>query len=320
MRIFSIVLLTALAACGSSDRKAPKQVQTVVAAPSTSVRISTSDVKANKLFGGKPKASRQTPAAIGSYAKGCLAGGVALPESGPTWQAMRLSRNRNWGHPETIQFLKDLSVKAAQQPGWAGLYIGDISQPRGGPMLSGHQSHQMGLDADIWLYKPTRLNLTRGERESLSSTNVRAKSQRTVNSNWSQQHANILKAAAQDPRVDRIFITAPAKIWLCENTRGNRKWLQKIRPLYGHNTHFHVRLKCPKGLKGCVTQKPTVAQISNGGDGCDKTLQWWVTDYLNPPKVKPSTKPKKKVKKKRGARQFTMADLPRQCQGVLASN
>ena len=320
MRIYSILLLSALAACGSSDRQAPKQVQTVAAAPSTTVRISTSDVKANKLFGAKPKASRQSPAAIGSYAKGCLAGGVAMPEAGPTWQTMRPKRNRNWGHPEMISFLKELSAKAAKQPGWAGLYIGDISQSRGGPMLSGHQSHQMGLDADIWLYKPTRLNLTRSERNSLSSTDVRSKSQRSVNSNWSQQHANILKAAAQDPRVDRIFITAPAKIWLCENTRGNRKWLQKIRPLYGHNTHFHVRLKCPKGLKGCITQKPTVAQISNGGDGCDKTLQWWVTDYLNQPKAKPSTKPKKKVKKKRNARQFTMADLPRQCQNVLASN
>jgi penicillin-insensitive murein DD-endopeptidase len=322
MRVHHLLLLSLVAACGPGGQKAPKATtQTVVVAPvsATTIRISTSDVKANKLFGAKAKASRQSPAAIGTYAKGCLAGGAVLPESGPTWQAMRLSRNRNWGHPEMITFLKELSAKAAQQPGWAGLYIGDISQPRGGPMLSGHQSHQMGLDADIWLYKPTRLNLSRGERESLSSTNVRAKSQRTVNSNWSQQHANILKVAAQDPRVDRIFITAPAKIWLCENTRGNRKWLQKIRPLYGHNTHFHVRMKCPKGLKGCVTQKPTVAQISNGGDGCDKTLQWWVTDYLNPPKVKPSKKPKPK-KKKRGARQYTMADLPRQCDGVLASN
>ena len=319
IRIYSILPLLALVACVSSDRTTPKRVDDIAVAPGNSISFNKSDTKANKLFGAKSKPSRQSPAAIGSYAKGCLAGGEALPESGPTWQAMRLSRNRNWGHPETIQFLKDLSVKAAEELDWAGLYIGDISQPRGGPMLSGHQSHQMGLDADIWLYKPTRLNLTRGEREKLSSTNVRAKSQRTVNHNWSQQHANILKAAAQDPRVDRIFITPPVKVWLCENILGNRSWLQKIRPFYGHNTHFHVRLKCPKNLKGCVTQKPTVAKISNGGDGCDKTLQWWVTDYLNPPKVKPSKKPKQK-KKKRGARQYTMADLPRKCQSVFASD
>ena len=312
------MLLLTLAACVSNDRSGSKQVGNITAAPSNSIGSKTSDVKANKLFAAKSKPSRQSPAAIGSYAKGCLAGGEALPESGPTWQAMRLSRNRNWGHPETIQFIKDLSDKAAQELGWAGLYIGDISQPRGGPMLSGHQSHQMGLDVDIWLYRPARLNLTSGEREKLSSTNVRAKSQLVVNHNWSQQHANILKSAAQDLRVDRIFITPPAKLWLCENTVGNRIWLQKIRPFYGHNTHFHVRLKCPKDLKGCVTQKPTVAEISNGGDGCDKTLQWWFTDYLNPPKATPTTKPKRK--KKRGARQYTMSDLPKQCQIVFASD
>jgi len=319
MRVSRFLLLSLLAACGTEGSSPSLKTTLAYSEAQTTIRISSSGPKANKLFGSKPTGSRQKPAAIGTYAKGCLAGGVKMPENGPTWQSMRLSRNRNWGHPDTIAFLKDLSAKAAKQPGWAGLYIGDISQPRGGPMLSGHQSHQMGLDADIWLYKPTRLNLTRAERERLSSTNVRAKNQRSVNGNWSQQHANILKAAAEDPRVDRIFITAPAKIWLCENTRGNRKWLQKIRPLYGHNTHFHVRLKCPKGLRGCETQKPSVAKLSKGGDGCDKTLQWWVTDYLNPPKVKPTKKPKPK-KKKRNARQFTMADLPRQCQGVLKSN
>jgi penicillin-insensitive murein DD-endopeptidase len=45
---------------------------------------------------------------IGSYAKGCAAGLVELPETGPTWQAMRLSRNRNFGHPVMIEYLMDL--------------------------------------------------------------------------------------------------------------------------------------------------------------------------------------------------------------------
>lgn len=286
------------------------------------IRKSSSGTKANQLFGAKKTASRHKPAAIGTYAKGCLAGAEQLPESGPTWQAMRLSRNRHWAHPEMIDFLKDLSAYAATQPGWAGLYMGDISQARGGPMVSSHQSHQLGLDADIWLYRANRLNLSRNEREKLSSTNVRSSDQRNVNSNWTQQHANILKHAAEDSRVDRIFITAPAKIWMCNNTKGNRKWLQKIRPIYGHNTHFHVRLKCPKGQAGCVTQTPTVSQLSKGKDGCDATLNWWVTDYLNPPKVTApkKKKPAKKQPRKRGARDYTMADLPKACTTVLQSN
>jgi len=279
--------------------------------------IGLAQTKANKLFGAKSAPSQQTPHAHGSYAKGCLAGAVQLPETGPTWQAMRLSRNRNWGHPETISFLKRLSNEVAQKTDWAGLYIGDISQPRGGPMLSGHQSHQLGLDADIWLLPPKRLNLSRKERENLSSESVRSKNWRTVNGNWTADHMKVLKAAASDSAVDRIFITAPAKVWMCENARGNKRWLQKIRPFWGHHYHFHVRLKCPAGSKNCKTQTPTVKQLSKNATGCDQDLNWWVTAALDPPDPNaPKAKPRPK---KRGARDYFMADLPSQCGAVLKS-
>ena len=68
---------------------------------------------AKQLFGKKKHASRQQAQAHGSYAKGCAAGSVQLAETGATWQAMRLSRNRNWGHPELVDFVQDLSRKAA---------------------------------------------------------------------------------------------------------------------------------------------------------------------------------------------------------------
>jgi penicillin-insensitive murein endopeptidase len=274
--------------------------------------------KANALFGAKSTASRQSPAPFGTYAKGCLAGGVQLAETGPTWQAMRLSRNRNWGHPDAIEFIERLSAFAARQPGWKGLYIGDISQPRGGPMTSGHQSHQMGLDIDIWMLPPKRLNLSRSERENLSSISVRAKSQRAVNGNWTPQHMEIIKAAALDPAVDRIFVTAPAKIAMCNAATGNKKWLQKVRPLWGHHYHFHVRLKCPDGARGCRTQTPSVRELSKGGTGCDESLNWWVTDALDPPK-KTAKPPSKPTPPRRGARDYVMSDLPQQCQQVLAS-
>jgi penicillin-insensitive murein endopeptidase len=273
--------------------------------------------KANALFGAKATPSQQASMPVGSYAKGCGAGHVELPETGPTWQAMRLSRNRNWGQPEMIQFLKDLSVEATRV-GWAGLYIGDISQPRGGPMTSGHASHQIGLDADIWMLPPRRLNLSRAEREEISSIPVRSADQRSVTANWTRAHAALLQAAASDPRVDRIFVAAAVKIEMCKTAKArDKKWLQKIRPVAGHDTHFHVRLKCPAGASLCQTQTPTVAELSKGGNGCDDTLTWWVTDYLNPPK--PSKKPKEPAKRERSSRDYTMADLPRQCADVLAS-
>ncbi len=273
--------------------------------------------KANQLFGAMRAGSQQAAESIGSYAKGCAAGLVQLPESGPTWQAMRLSRNRNWGHPEMIQFLMDLSREATRY-GWAGLYIGDISQPRGGPMSSGHNSHQIGLDADIWMLPPRRVNLSRAQRENISSISVRTDDQRSINGNWTQAHYNILRAAALDDRVDRIFVAAAVKIEMCRvATRRDRRWLQKIRPLYGHNTHFHVRLRCPRGDRNCETQTPTVRQLSNGGDGCDETLTWWVTDYLEPPDPNAPKQPAQPPR--RGPRDYTMDDLPRQCRAVLAS-
>ncbi len=262
---------------------------------------------AKELFGAARNGTASRPASFGSYAKGCLAGAEQLAESGPTWQAMRLSRNRNWGHPELIDFVKDLSRKAAQQRGWKGLYVGDLSQPRGGPMLTGHRSHQIGLDADIWMLPPNRLNLSATEREALSSISTRRAKGAYVNKNWTRAHHEIIKAAAKDKRVARIFVFPGAKVQMCKDAKGDRSWLRKIRPWWGHHYHFHVRLSCPKGVKGCVDQAPPPA-----GDGC-KDAEQWVQDILHPKPAPKTTTPRKP----RGP--LTLKDLPNQCGPVLSS-
>ncbi|NPD14567.1 penicillin-insensitive murein endopeptidase [Xinfangfangia sp. D13-10-4-6] len=278
---------------------------------------------AKDLFGAYKAPSQQQAMPIGAYSKGCAAGLLKMPENGPHWQSMRLSRNRNWGHPVMVEFLMDLSYSASQI-GWGkGLYIGDISQPRGGPMVTGHASHQIGLDADIWWLAPKRLDLTVAERESLSSIPMRSANQKSVTAAWGPAAQNLLKVAASDPRVDRIFVAAAIKLEICKTARkSDTPWLQKLRPVAGHDTHFHVRLKCPAGASACETQTPTVAELSKGGNGCDETLNWWVTDYLNPPKKQPGKKDpnEEDPPKKKHPRQFTMADLPGQCQGVLSAN
>lgn len=271
------------------------------------------DLPANKIFGAFNKPTSKTPEAIGFYAKGCLSGAVKLEDTGLHWQIMRPSRNRNWGHSNIISFIKNLSGKASKI-GWKGLYIGDIGGPRGGPMPYGHQSHQIGLDVDIWLSPPKSLTLTKNQRDNIKPISVRKENLKEVNNNWTLNHAKILKYAAEDNRVDRIFITAPAKIWMCENLNGRNEWLQKIRPIWGHHSHFHVRLKCPIDSLECIKQKPTVSQISKSYNGCDETLYWWVTkalEPLDPKKIKPEPK------KKKGARDYKMADLPRQCYNVI---
>ncbi len=260
---------------------------------------------AKQQFGAMKDASEHRPAPFGSYAKGCVAGAVQLPETGPTWQAMRLSRNRNWGHPDVVDFVQDLSRKAAQQPGWKGLYIGDISQPRGGPMLSGHRSHQIGLDVDIWMLPPDRLNLSPNQRENISSVSLRRANGAYVNSSWTRAHHEIIKAAAKDKRVARIFVFPGAKVQMCNDEKGNKSWLRKVRPWYGHHYHFHVRLACPKGARGCVDQDPPPA-----GNGCGDA-QKWVNDILNPPPPDPN------AKKPKPRREYVLADLPQQCATVL---
>ena len=266
--------------------------------------------EAKQLFGAVKNGSVQRAAPLGSYAKGCAAGSVALPETGKTWQAMRLSRNRNWGHPTTIDFIEKLSAKAAKLPGWNGLYIGDISQPRGGPMLSGHRSHQIGLDIDIWMLPANNLRLSRRDREKISSVSLRRAKGAYTNDKFTRQHMEIMKAAAKDKRTARIFVFPGAKVAMCNAEKGNRKWLRKIRPWYGHHYHFHVRLACPKGARGCKDQNPPPA-----GDGC-ADAQKWVNDILNPPKAKPRDPNAPKPKPRR---ELVLADLPQQCSNVLQS-
>ena len=175
-------------------------------------------------------------------------------------------------------------------------------------MLTGHASHQMGLDADIWMLPPKSLGLSSDQREKISSISMRRSNGAYVNDSWTPQHHALLKAAASDPRVARIFVFPGAKVQMCNDEKGDRTWLRKIRPWYGHHYHFHVRLSCPDGASGCVNQTPPPP-----GDGCADARQWQA-NILNPPPPKPDA-PKRKPK-----RELILADLPAQCQSVLESN
>jgi penicillin-insensitive murein endopeptidase len=262
---------------------------------------------AKQLFGRRPTpAPPMASRTIGFYAKGCLAGGVALPINGKTWQVMRLSRNRNWGHPDMIKFLEDLSEKGAKV-GWPGLLVGDMSQPRGGPMITGHASHQVGLDADIWLSPMPNRELTRAEREQTSATMVVAEDRKDVDPKvWTPAHFNIIKAAATDPRVQRIFVNPAIKKALCREAGDDRAWLHKVRQYWGHDYHFHVRIRCPADSPEC---KPQAEQPA--GDACGKELDWWFRDaVLHPKPSPPPTTPAKPTG-------ITMKQLPADCRKVL---
>jgi penicillin-insensitive murein DD-endopeptidase len=264
-------------------------------------------IAAKELFGRKPTPTHDNGQVVGFYAAGCLAGGAALPINGPAWQVMRLSRNRNWGHPTLIRFLENLAVNVHSAGTWNGLLVGDMSQPRGGPMITGHASHQVGLDADIWLTPMPDHELTRAEREETSATMVVAQDRRDVDpSVWTPGHGAVIKAAALDPQVERIFVNAAIKKALCREANGDRAWMTKVRPYWGHDYHFHVRLHCPADSTACKPQPPP-----QPGDGCGKDLDWWFTDAVLHPKPSPTPeKPRPPL---------TLAGLPPACRAVLAA-
>lgn len=262
------------------------------------------NLPARELFGRKLTPLPGPARPIGSYADGCMTGAVALPISGPTWQVMRLSRDRNWGNPELIRFLERLGANA-RKVGWNGLLIGDMAQPRGGPMISGHSSHQIGLDVDIWFKPMPDLPLTREDREFMRAVNVVGLDGLEVNSKvWTPAHMAVVKAAAQDPRVTRIFVNAAIKKEMCKDAGKDRAWLAKVRPWWGHSEHFHVRLSCPARSPLCKGQPPVPP-----GDGCGHALDFWFKPSIlqpKPPKVPSKPRPP-----------LTLAGMPRACRAVV---
>lgn len=263
---------------------------------------------AKQLFGAKALPADLAREAIGFYSRGCLAGGVAIPVDGPDWQVMRLSRNRRWGHPDLVALIEDFSQKA-NKAGWNGLMVGDMSQPRGGPMLTGHASHQIGLDVDLWFMPMPDERLTLEEREELSAVSVLQDGSYYVDDKrWTPAHSRILQIAASYPQVERILVHPGVKKKLCDSVSGNRAWLAKIRPYYGHHYHFHLRIGCPPGSAGCKMQAEVAA-----GEGCDQSLTWWFEEGLRPKKPAKDEKPKK-------PRQIMLSDLPAACSGVLGAD
>lgn len=246
---------------------------------------------AKELFGYTALPTTQAPASYGTYTRGCLSGGVAIAADGPTWQAMRLSRNRRWGHPRMIELVEKLSREASEKDGWPGLLVGDISQPRGGPMLSGHASHQMGIDADIWLRPMPKDRFSYSDRERVSAISMlKPNSFQVDDTVWTPAHGRLLRRAANYPEVQRLFVHPGIKAKMCKSYAG-QPWMSKIRPWYGHHYHFHIRLRCLPGSNGC---KPQAAPPA--GDGCGDLDYWFNIKLLGKDKKpkKNQTGPKKK--------------------------
>jgi len=224
---------------------------------------------------------------VGSYANGCLLGGVALPEEGPGFQTIRRAHNRFWAHPSLKVWL-DAYGQRLQSLGINAL-VADVAQPRGGPMPSGHGSHQVGLDMDIWLrpgplpsaelFNPKAYSVVQPDGQSIDPES------------WTPQMLVMLREAAKAPGVERIFVNAAIKRHLCQTLPpDDRDWLGHVRPWWGHDAHFHVRLSCPADSPDCQKQEPVPS-----GDGCGASLDWWFTEEALHPAPKPVAAGPKKL-------------------------
>jgi penicillin-insensitive murein endopeptidase len=304
LALVALSLAFAGAFAGGSLAQTPKP-----ATPLPPVKPAAAEEKlpAKLLFSQKKLPSLGRAMAIGFYPRGCLQGGVELPVNGPNWQVMRLSRNRNWGHPELVTFLERFAPLAAKATGWKGVLVGDMAQPRGGPLPFGHLSHQIGLDVDIWFMPMPNRELSKKEREDISASNLVAADKLRVNpETWTPSDVAFIRTAAQQPEVERVLVNAAIKKELCRvEDKKHDGWMAKVRPWYGHDDHIHVRLKCPADSPNCRAQPPVPV-----GDGCSaQELDFWFKDAILHPKPGPPPKvPPKPI---------TLADLPPACKNVL---
>ncbi|MCE9522093.1 MAG: penicillin-insensitive murein endopeptidase [Alphaproteobacteria bacterium] len=265
--LITVALLAALAACGPVGE---------VNAPPRPPVVGDKDGNppAAEQFAAVATPTSGAPQVFGSYTRGCIAGAERLPTDTPHWQVLNPSRNRAWGHPALLAFVRTLADNIAAD-GYRGLLIGDLAQPRGGPLPSDHNSHQVGLDADIWLTPLPQRRFAPPELETYEPLSMVDLPRLTVMADrFGAAQVAILKRAAEAPDVERIFVSPPIKQALCKRTApGARAWLRKIRPWRGHTSHMHVRLACPTNSMDCKPQEPPPE-----GDGCGEELQSWFKD------------------------------------------
>jgi penicillin-insensitive murein endopeptidase len=209
------------------------------------------------------------PESIGRYVAGCVIGAARLPPDGPGYQAIRLERNRHYGHPELVRFVEALAERS-NAAGLGLLPIGDMSQPRGGPMIEDHASHQMGLDVDVY-FRLYLARLPQAERDDLELPSVVDHEKRVLSERFGEAQATLLRLAADDADVARIFVNPLIKETMCERQWPDRSFLRKLRPWFGHEDHMHVRLDCPPDSPDCVPQAPPPP-----GDGCGAELSSWL--------------------------------------------
>lgn len=183
-----------------------------------------------------------------------LVGGVQLPER-PELYA-RANADSVWGTPTMIQTIQQVAQEMAWQlPDADPIYIGDISQRRGG-YFDGHKSHRGGVDADIGLYVEDGRQLQRFVDVYPNDFDAKA--------NWI-----LIRTLLETGNVERIYLDESLirslrryvaaheglsqeevyRIFPPQGTARTWEMTGIVQHVGGHRNHMHVRVLCEDGTQ-----------------------------------------------------------------------
>lgn len=193
-----------------------------------------------------------------TYQYGSLEDGILLPAQGDGFVRVN-SPDTSWGAGMMISLLTNASAFYVKyfSPNYK-VHIASIAQEKGGA-YGPHKSHQNGLDGDVYYMGQTRYGTVLNPDGTVSEKFDAQK-------NWDFWRILVLQemdvGARTVPAVYMIFIHPTLKTYLCgwAKDRGlienpiDKEILRRLWPTAGHDTHFHVRLRCSPYYKDCLQQ------------------------------------------------------------------
>jgi penicillin-insensitive murein endopeptidase len=203
--------------------------------------------------------SSKSAEVVGFYSNGELWRADSVLDHDPKFTKLFLNREKNYTSNEMRSALQELAdFVQSQYSKTEVLQVGDLSARGGGPAPR-HVSHQNGIDADLVYLRKNRDSQSPNQPEWAERFVRNQKITRNFDlvRNW-----ELLKYTVENYDVGRIFVDRVIKRSFCEYARKNnileRKdvvaFLRRLRPARYHDTHFHIRLKCPEGHNRCDEQ------------------------------------------------------------------
>ncbi len=208
----------------------------------------------------------------GSYTEGTLTDAECLQESGEGYMQLYRDMERIWGTSEMIGMIEATGREMNSRfPNRDRLQVEDIAAKHGGD-ISGHASHENGLDVDIQFYKldgKEHVSRWSGDHREFAPSMVNQDG--SISSNFDvERNWELMKSLFRNGRVARIFIDDKLKQALCRyassknELMANANVLRNLSHEENHADHLHVRLQCPSGQRGCRGQVPR----TSGATGC----------------------------------------------------